>query len=67
MAIADSSIWLDYFENDKTKYAFLLETLIKGDKIVICGYTIAKILKDIKDKEALENLLKGFLALPYVE
>lgn len=67
MAIADSSIWLDYFENDKTKYAFLLETLIKGDKIVICGYTIAKILKDIKDKEAFENLLKGFLALPYVE
>jgi predicted nucleic acid-binding protein len=67
MVIADSSTWLDYFEKDKTKHALILETLIKEDKIVICGYTLAEILKDIKDKETFEKLLKGFLALPYVE
>jgi len=67
MVIADSSTWLDYFEKDKTKYALILETLIKEDKIVICGYTLAEILKNIKDKETFEKLLKGFLALPFVE
>lgn len=67
MVIADSTTWLDYFEKDKTKHAFILETLIKEDKIVICGYTLAEILKDIKDREIFEDLLKGFLALPYVE
>jgi len=69
MVIADSSTWLDYFEKDKTKHAFILETLIKEDKIVICGYTLAEILKDkdIEDRETFEKLLKGFLALPYVE
>ena len=67
MVIADSPTWLDYFEKDKTKHALILETLIKEDKIVICGYTLAEILKDIKDKETFEKLLKGFLALSYVE
>ncbi len=39
---------LDYFEKkDKTKHPFILETLIKEDKIVICGYTFAEILKGI--------------------
>jgi predicted nucleic acid-binding protein len=44
MVIADSSTWLDYFEKDKTKHALILETLLKDDKIVICGYTLAEIL-----------------------
>jgi len=66
MVIADNSTWLDYFEKDRTKYAFTLERLIKEDKIVVCGYTFAKILRNIKDKETFEKLLKGFLALPYV-
>ena len=67
MVIADSSTWLDYFEKDKTKHALILETLIKEDKIVICGFTLVKILKDIKERETFEKLLKGLLALPYVE
>jgi len=67
MVIADSSTWLDYFEKDKTKHALILETLIKEDKIVICGFTLVEILKDIKERETFEKLLKGLLSLPYVE
>ena len=67
MVIADSSTWLDYFEKDKTKYALILETLIKEDKIVICGFTLVEILKDIRERETFEKLLKGLLTLPYVE
>ena len=67
LVITDSATWLDYFEKDKSKITSILETLIKEDKIVICGYTLAEVLKNIKDKDAFEKLLKGFLALPYVE
>lgn len=56
MVIADSSTWLDYFEKDKTKHTLILETLIKEDKIIIYGFTLVEILKDIKEK-----LLKSFL------
>jgi predicted nucleic acid-binding protein len=65
--IADSTIWKEYLQNGNTKKAKTLEKVIKDDKVVICGYTLAEVLKDIKDKETFEKLFKGFLALPYVE
>ena len=65
--IANSIIWKEYLQKGSTKEAEILEELIKDNKVVICGYTLAEILKDIKDKETFEKLLKGFLALPYVE
>jgi len=65
--IADSIIWKEYLQKGSTKEAEILEKLIKDDKVAICGYSLAEVLKDIKDKETFEKLLKGFLALPYVE
>ena len=65
--LADSMVWKTYFKKGDTKEAKILESLIKEDKIVICGFTLVEILKDIREKETFEKLLKGFLALPYVE
>ena len=65
--IADSLTWKKYLEKGNTKEAEILEKLIKEDKVIVCGYTFAEILKDIQDKETFEKLLKGFLALHYVE
>ncbi len=67
MIITDTTIWKEYLEEGNTKEAKILEKLIKEDKAIICGYTLAEILKELKDKETFEKLLKGFLALPYVE
>jgi len=41
--------------------------VIKEDEVVICGYTLAEVLSGIKERETFEKLLKGLLALPYVE
>ena len=65
--IAGSTIWKEYLKKGNTKEAKLLERAIKDDRVIICGYTLAEVLKDIKDKETFEKLFKGFLALPYVE
>ena len=65
--LADSMTWKTYFEKGDSKEAKILENLIKEDKIIICGYTSAEVLKDIKNKQTFEKLLKGFLALHYVE
>ena len=65
--ITASIIWKEYLRKGNTKEAKVLENLIKEDKVVICGYTLAEVLKNIKDKDAFEKLLKGFLALPFVE
>ena len=65
--ITDSTIWKEYLRKGNTKEAKVLENLIKEDKVVICGYTLAEVLNGIKEKETFEKVLKGFLALPYVE
>ncbi len=65
--MADSLIWKEYLEKGNTREAKILEKLIKEDRMIICGYTFAKILKGTKDQETFEKLLKGLLALPYVE
>jgi len=59
--MVDSLIWKEYLEKRNIREAEILEKLIKEDKVIICGYTLAKILKDIKNKKAFEKLLKGFL------
>ncbi len=65
--ITDSIICKEYLQKGSTTEAEILEKLIKDDKVVLCGYTLAKVLKNIKDKETFEKLLKGFLALSYME
>ncbi len=65
--MVDSLIWKEYLEKGNTKEAEILEKLVKEDKAIICGYTFAEILKGIKDQQTFEKLLKGLLALPYVE
>ena len=53
--IANSIIWKEYLQKEITKGAEILEKLIKDDKVVICGYTIAEIFKDIQEREILRN------------
>ena len=65
--MVDSLIWKEYLEKGNTKEAEILEKLVKEDKAIICGYTFTEILKGIKDQQTFEKLLKGLLALPYVE
>ncbi len=67
MILTDIKTWKDYFEGKHTNETEILETLLRENNIGVTGYTIAKLLSDVKDKEIFEKLLKGFLALPYVE
>jgi len=53
--IIDSIIWKKYLNKGNTKETKVLEDLIKEDKIIIYGFTLVEILKDIKEK-----LLKSF-------
>jgi len=55
-----------FLEGKSIKETQELGNLI-NNKIVICGYTLIKILKSIKNKETFEKFLKGFLALSYVK
>ena len=53
--IANSIIWKEYLQKEITKGAEILEKLIKDDRVVIYGYTFAKVLKNIKTKKLLKD------------
>ena len=55
------------FEGNNVKEVINLEKLLAENKVVITGFTIVQILKNVKDQELFDKLLKGFLSLPYVE
>jgi len=65
--ITDSIMWKEYSQTESIKKAKILEKLIKDNEVVICGYTLAEVLKDIKSKKTFEKLIKGYLVLTYVE
>lgn len=53
--ITDSIIWKEYLQKGSTREAKILEKLIKDDRVVIYGYTFAKVLKNIKTKKLLKD------------
>ncbi|GAB4535117.1 MAG: hypothetical protein Fur0020_02270 [Thermodesulfovibrionia bacterium] len=64
MVLVDTSIWIDFFQDDGSFYAKTLEGLIMDNNmVVICGVVLQEILQGIRDnsiyeltKERLYNL-----------
>jgi len=65
--LVEGKIWKEFFEGNNVKEVISLEKLLAENKVIITGFTIVQILKNVKDKELFDKLLKGFLSLPYVE
>jgi len=65
--LVEEGIWREFFEGNNVKEVINLEKLLAENKVVITGFTIVQILKNVKDQELFDKLLKGFLSLPYVE
>lgn len=63
--LIDSTVWIDYLKNAKTRQTDLLEKLIlNGDDLCICGFVFTEVLQGIRDekqylrvKQSLDNLL----------
>ena len=53
MVLVDSSVWIDFFKNKKTKEVKLLEQAIQNhETICTCGIILTEVLQGIKvDKE----------------
>ena len=65
--LVEGKIWNEFFEGNNVKEVINLEKLLAENKVVITGFTIVQILKNVKDQELFDKLLKGFLSLSYVE
>ena len=64
--IVDTSVWIEYFKNNK-KYVDFIEDNLNLDNIIITGLIIAELLYGVKNKEEYNLLTSSISAVPYTE
>jgi len=52
--------WKEYFNKQDLTESDILSTLIREDKIAICGYSFVRILQGIRDQDILRNFSRVF-------
>jgi len=64
--IVDTSIWIQYFKNNK-KYVTFIEDNLNLDNILITGLIISELLHGVKNEKEYMLLLNSISAVPCAE
>ncbi len=68
MVLVDTSIWIDFFQNNDSFHAKTLDNLIRdSNRAVICGVVLQEILQGIKDHTSYELTKERLLRLPFLD
>jgi predicted nucleic acid-binding protein len=68
VVLVDTSVWIDFFQNNDSFYAITLEGLIKdNNRAVICGVVLQEVLQGIKDHTSYEITKERLLKLPFLD
>jgi predicted nucleic acid-binding protein len=67
MVIADTSVWIPFFNRPNSKEKATLDLLIDADEVALVGVVLAELLQGCRSREEREELAEGLLALPYLE
>lgn len=68
MVLVDTSIWIDFFQNNDSSHTNTLEGLIKNNnRAVICGVVLQEVLQGIKDHTSYELTKERLLKLPFLD
>lgn len=65
--LVDTSIWIEYFNRDKSFIADSLERLIGEDKVVVAGIILTELLQGTKNEKEFHAILENITALPFLE
>jgi predicted nucleic acid-binding protein len=53
MVLVDTSVWIDYFNGTETQQVFLLDDLLKEDRIIIGDLILTELLQGFRYKREL--------------
>ncbi|MCL4536223.1 MAG: PIN domain nuclease [Nitrospirae bacterium] len=68
MVLVDTSIWIDFFQNNDSIHAQTLDGLIRdNNRAVICGVVLQEILQGIKDNNSYELTKERLSRLPFLD
>lgn len=67
MVIADTSVWISFFNRPASVEKRTLDVLIDSDEVAITGVVLAELLQGCRTPKERDALKETILALPYVE
>jgi len=67
MVIADTSVWVPFFNRPDSWEKRALDVLIDADEVVMVGIVLAELLQGCRTSEEGDALKEALLALPYLE
>lgn len=67
MVVADTSVWIRFFNRPRSVEKLTLDALIDDDEIVLAGVVLAELLQGCRTRKEHNALKETMLALPYFE
>lgn len=67
MVIADTSVWIPFFNRPDSPEKVALDLPIDADEVVLVGVTLAELLQGCRISSERDSLCDALLALPYYE
>lgn len=64
--LVDTSVWIEFFRNEKGSCGDLLENLLEEDRVVLCGIVEMEISQGLRKKEQQE-IQSVFEMIPYID
>ena len=67
MIIADTSVWIPFFNRPNSQEKAVLDLLIDADDVALVGVVLAELLQGCRTPSERETLSDALSALPYFE
>ena len=67
MVIADTSVWIPFFNRPGSREKQTLDLLIDADDVAMVGIVLAELLQGCRSPHERDELKDALLALPYLE
>ena len=67
MVIADTSVWILFFNRPASQEKRVLDLLIDTDEVALIGVVLAELLQGCRSQVERDDLAESLLALPYLE
>ncbi len=67
MVVADTSVWIPYFNQPDSQERAILDALIQHDNLALVGIVVAELLQGCRSAKEAAALVETLSALPFIE
>lgn len=65
--IADTSVWIEFFRDEKSSISIHLKNLLRSGQVALVGMVLAEILQGVRDPREARLVKSSLESLPFIE